>query len=163
MELSDIEKAMNLISEIEFKTVGLYQHWAEKRGISFELMILLYSLVANDNITQKKIATTYRMPKQTVFSLVRNLQNQGFVELIQSETDKREKVIHLTHEGESYCFEVIRPLTEINKNVGKRIGLDFTCKLLEDLKVYCRSIEMAMELAEVSDKWENMIEHIQTD
>ena len=144
MDFSDVEKIMNSIGLLELKTTGMNRQWAENHGISFELMMILYSLISDENVTQKKISATCRMPKQTVNGFIKDLQRQEFVELIQCEKDKRERIIYLTSEGKEYCFKTIKPLMEINKTAGDKMGTDTLNKLLEYLKTFHQAIDCSM-------------------
>ena len=53
---------------------ALYVRWAAERGISYQETIVLYSLHAENGITQKSVCDGYGLPKQTVNAVVRSLK-----------------------------------------------------------------------------------------
>ena len=137
------------------KIQGLYIGLAQEHGMSYAQVQVMYMLMQKDAVTQKQISGTCEIPKQTVNAVVRRLKCDGYVKLVPSETDKREKAVRLTTSGDAFVREQLAPFFEMNKAVVERVGADFIGRLAKDLNAVSRALELEMELKKVKQKWED--------
>ena len=151
----EIEKGLGTISAGVSRIDGLYSKLAQKQGVPYGIIQVLYILRLNGAVTQKQISEICEIPKQTVNSVVKQLQADSHITLVSSSEDKREKKIQFTSLGETYCQELLNPFFELNEKVVDRIGIDLIRQLSEGLTTLGDAIELEMELKEVSLKWEN--------
>ena len=59
----------------------LYGEWARCHGMSYNTMMTLYALDLRDGVTQKEITEGWLLPKQTVHTVVKELERRGYVRL----------------------------------------------------------------------------------
>ena len=134
---------------------GLYSKWAQKHGNPYGVIQVLYVLRLNGTVTQKQISEICEIPKQTVNSVIKQLKVDKHITLVANNEDKREKKIKLTLLGETYIQRILTPFFELNEIVIKRVGMKLLRDLSEGLKTLGDTLEMEMEIKEVSSKWEN--------
>lgn len=126
-----------LISRIN----GISAEWAHRHGINPYQMKPLYALYLNPSITQKEICACCALPKQTVSNAVRSLKNSGYIELEESEEDRREKHIILTNSGKEYLERTIAPVVDLENRVISQIGVKTYSAILSSLNKYADALE----------------------
>lgn len=126
-------------NKLYYKTLGLYARLDSALGVNGFLYKVLYALAISDLHTQKDIAQSYEMPKQTINNIILSLQKQGFVEVQTSPTDKREKLIALTPSGKIYAQDFIAKYTDFEQKVYEKLGAQKLQKLIEIFSNYERA------------------------
>jgi DNA-binding MarR family transcriptional regulator len=106
-------------------------------------------------VTQKQISESCETPKQTVNNVIRLFKKEKYITFDESGTDKRQKFIKLTPAGKEYMQKTLKPYFKLNEKVFDRLGSELSHQLVEGLTVLGDTIELEMELYEVSSKWEN--------
>ena len=113
-----------------FKCNMLYSRWAAKNGMGYPEMMVLYGLYAFKCSSQKEIV------KQTVNTVVHDLEKHGLIEMTPSKTDKRSRIISLTDAGQAYAMEKIGPLLDTEKQICHQIGSDRISSAVETLDLF---------------------------
>lgn len=121
---------IHAFNRLYYKIVGLYARLDNELGINPHLYKVLHGLVVSDLHTQKDIAQSYEMPKQTINNVILSLQKQGFIEVQTSTTDKREKLIYLTQSGAKYAQDFIAQYTDFEREIYQRFGAQKFEKLI---------------------------------
>ena len=75
----NIRQQMEIINTCNCRITELYGEWAKQHGMSYHAMITLYALNQDRKCTQKQIAEEWLIPKQTVNTVVKELERQGFL------------------------------------------------------------------------------------
>ena len=153
----DADVAIGAIAAAVSRITGLYTKFAQKHGISYGVIQVLYVLNVKNPVTQKQISEICEIPKQTVNSVVNQLKDDKYITLTSSTGDKREKTISLTQLGEAYLKETLSPFFETNKMVVNRVGMDLIRQLSTGLTTLGDTLELEIELKDVSLKWEEKI------
>lgn len=99
----------------------LYGEWARRHGMSYNTMMTLYALDQRDGITQKEITEGWLLPKQTVHTVVKELERLGYVRF-GTGRDKKEKRIFFTDEGHAYARERLGDLYALEDRALEAIG-----------------------------------------
>ncbi|MDR2392821.1 MAG: MarR family transcriptional regulator [Treponema sp.] len=148
------ERALESIASSISRITGLYRQLAQKNGVLYGIVQVLYSLYFRDEVTQKQICESCEIPKQTVNNVIRLFKKENYITLDANGTDNRQKLITLTPSGKEYMQEILEPYFRLNEKVFDRIGSELTHQLVEGLTTLGDAIELEMELYEVSSKWE---------
>lgn len=151
---SDFIKELAAISSAVSRVGGLYQKWAQKHEAHYCTVQIFFAVRSKGSVTQKQICESYEMSKQTVNNVIRQLKKNDYIDLVESEADKREKKIVLTQSGEIYSRQLLEPLFELDKKVVERVGLNLIVRLAEDMNTYGDALELEMELAEITSAWD---------
>jgi transcriptional regulator, MarR family len=81
-------------------------------GITFEMLQVLSSLWREQGITQQVLADRTAKDKACLTNLMTNLEKKGYVCRKEDPTDRRNKLVFLTPEGEQFK-EQIRPILDL--------------------------------------------------
>jgi DNA-binding MarR family transcriptional regulator len=129
--------------------------YAQKQGISYGIIDIVYLLRLHGAVTQKQIAETCKMPKQTVNSFIKQLKSENYIFLVPTNTeDKREKEIRLTSTGERYSLKLLKPFFELHEQVAGRVGMEVLRQLSNTLNTLGDALERELEIEKASIKWE---------
>ncbi|MCL2203369.1 MAG: MarR family transcriptional regulator [Defluviitaleaceae bacterium] len=140
---------------------GLYTKFAQKHEIPYGIIQVSYVLKLHNPVTQKQISEICEMPKQSVNGVIKQLKADKRITVTAGKGDKREKEIRLTPLGEKYIQETLDPFFALNKRVADRIGMDLLNRLSQGLATLGDTLEMEMELQEVSAKWEHKMKSME--
>lgn len=100
-----VVKAANAMNAFYERANELYHDVARFLGLSDSAFDILYALYSEDGQWQSELCKTSMMPKQTLASSVRKLEEHGFVR-VESEGRKMSRVF-LTPAGRVYADETI--------------------------------------------------------
>lgn len=101
---------------------ALYARAANKLGIGYSEFVVLYALKVSGDQTQKEITDVFGLLKQTVNTVVRQLKQNGYVEIKPCTGDKRERLVCLTQSGREYSDRLVEPIISIENKVYHLIG-----------------------------------------
>lgn len=107
------------------KSNTIFEEWAKTHGLSMNSLLVLHTFYDNNGVcTQKFISPKWGIPKQTVNTILKGFESQGYVKLISLDEDKRNKEIQLTTEGKQYAESIINKLQEKELHVMNEIGFE---------------------------------------
>lgn len=101
---------------------GLNRERARFYGLNDLETIILIHIGLMDNPTQKGLAEKLSAPKQTVNNIIKNLEEDGLIELSKASDDKRIKILKLTDKGKKNRDERLKPITESNVRMYEKLG-----------------------------------------
>ena len=101
-----IRQQMKLLCTCLCRQDELYAAVSKRHGLSYHTAMTLYALDQDEGCTQKEIAKTWLIPKQTVNTVVKELERQGYVFF---QTGKKEKQVRFTEAamGEARFREMV--------------------------------------------------------
>ena len=124
---------------------ALYMAWAAGRNINSYRLFVLYAIDGNRTITQKTIAEYTGLSRQTVNTVIRTLKNEGYLELVAGNPDRREKLVRLTPQGEVYSVEMLSPLYKLETRVFDMIGAGRIKEMMNAIDLFTTVFEKEME------------------
>ena len=89
---------------------SFYDEFAKQSNVSSALLWVLYALNDGQMHTQIEISTEWELPKTTVNTVIKELQQNGYVELIPIKGKRREMSIALTEAGKEYADRILSDL-----------------------------------------------------
>ena len=125
-----------------YKIDYYYAEIAKKSGFNPNLMWILYALNDGKSHSQKDISISWDIPITTINTIVKELNNDGYVDLIHIPGKRREMNIILTEKGKEYSKNILKDIYEIEEKVFKSLGekvrinddLEFLLKKLYESK-----------------------------
>lgn len=105
-----------------YRLDNFYNEFAKKSGIKPNLMWILYALDDGMPHSQKEISTSWDIPITTINTIVKELINDGYVELSHIKGKRREMNIILTKKGVLYSKEILKDLYKIEDSVYKSLN-----------------------------------------
>lgn len=127
------------------RTQALYVKWSKMRGENYYISTVVYMLYSEGITKQKELVEKYGMPKQTVGTVISELENKGYVTLEIDKKDKRSKNVTLTKLGLDYAKTIVKPLMTCEKQVLKNMGDKNIKALIENLNLYSELLEKEMK------------------
>ncbi|WP_416191828.1 MarR family winged helix-turn-helix transcriptional regulator [Neisseria sp. CCUG12390] len=128
---------MNQLDEIGRLISGsrqLYEQWTKARGINYNTLAVLYGVLHYPDCTQKNICENWGLPKQTVFSVCRQLAQQGRLKFAPDPNDKRGKTLHLTEDGLAFAQPIIDQIRTVETAVIGAFGEQEMTELIRQLQ-----------------------------
>ena len=105
-----------------YKIDYYYAEIAKKSGVKPNLMWILYALNDGKSHSQKDISISWDIPITTINTIVKELNNDGYVDLIHIPGKRREMNIILTDKGKEYSKNILKDIYEIEEKVFKSLG-----------------------------------------
>ncbi len=101
----------------------IYAEWCRKRGISYSwLLILDMILRAKDGIEPAMISDALFMPRQTMTSLLDQMEKNGLIHRERSHTDRRRINLTLTGKGNETIVGILKELAVHENSIVSEIS-----------------------------------------
>ncbi len=136
--LADMNQAV-----IQFR--GLYSAWSRKHGISYNEMLVLYTIRDCGFCTQKQICDNYLLPRQTINHVITDMRKRGLLTISPEHCSGREKAFVLTKNGRAYATPLLNSLTRIEKRAIEMAGHDNVRSIAEAILSFDSVLKQAME------------------
>ncbi len=141
----DCRKSFYEFGRALYKIDGFYAEYAKTSGVKENLLWVLYALNDGNKHSQKEICESWDLPRTTVNTIVKELEEEGYVVLSQIKGEKRELELALTEKGKTYAESLLSELYEIeSKAFGLLKELDLANKmslLLNELQNKKKEVE----------------------
>lgn len=99
----------------------IYAAIAKKIGVSFHTLMVLYALDQDQGSTQSKISKTWLIPKQTLNTVIKDLQSKGYVKL-ETGRNQKEKLVYFTPIGRKFAKETLFDVYGLEDKAIEKIG-----------------------------------------
>ena len=109
----DCRKSFYEFGRALYKIDGFYAEYAKTSGVKENLLWVLYALNDGNKHSQKEICESWDLPRTTVNTIVKELEEEGYVVLSQIKGEKRELELALTEKGKAYAESLLSELYEI--------------------------------------------------
>lgn len=104
---------------------SFYDEFAKQSNVSYALLWVLYALNDGNSHTQIEISNDWELPKTTVNTVIKEIQKNGYVDLIPIKGKRREMSIVLTENGKKYADRVLADLyKKMRQEVYKALSSD---------------------------------------
>ncbi len=131
--LEQINKYYSVWQEFNY----VYEDWAKVHGISVNsLLVLAVIYEGTEDCTQKKISQRWRIPKQTINTILKDFERKGFVQLLPMKKDERNKLIQFTEKGRQYADVIISKLRKVELFVSEEMGMERINQLNENMTIF---------------------------
>lgn len=129
----DIQNMMDEITSQNFRIEYLYGLWAKMHGMSYHTLMVLYVLQEHQPCTQKEITQHWLLTKQTVNTVIKDLEAKGYVELVAGRNQK-EKLVKVTSSGQVYMDSVLTATAELEYRILGRLGEEEARRIADSLR-----------------------------
>lgn len=100
----DFRRQMNDFFAQIYRQNELYDIWAKQNRMKPSTVAVLYLLDQFETCTQGWISKIYLLPKQTIHTVVQELEQAGYLEKV-SVSGRKEKPLRLTESGKRYTAD----------------------------------------------------------
>ena len=101
---------------------SFYDEFAKQSNVSSSLVWVLYALNDGNSHTQIEISNDWELPKTTVNTVIKDIQKEGYVELVPIKGKRREMSIVLTESGKAFADNVLSDLYRKEEEVFKLLS-----------------------------------------
>jgi len=119
---------LNMVEDLSLKEASCYEF--EQNDIITATRIL--TLIQNGSFTSSGLAIKLNISRQAIHKSITNLCDKGFLELQIDESNKKNKLIHITKEGDKLLECRTAVMINVEKQIEAKIGKD-NYKQLKDL------------------------------
>lgn len=110
MKREKVRKNVNKYCKLRDIQFAAYELYARKHGLtSKELFVLDIIWFAPEGCLQSEICERLSATKQTISAIIKKFRKLGYISLIESETDRRNKIVRFTDTGIKYVEKIIPP------------------------------------------------------
>lgn len=108
--------------KIEFKKIvrildqqkSIYENYAKENGLQGRsLQLLLWIYYNQKGVSQSYLVEKTLLSKQVVNATIQVWQKKGYIELVSTENDKRQKLVKLTEKGNQISKKILDPLETV--------------------------------------------------
>lgn len=122
-----------------------YEEYAKSTGLSYTSLSVLSAMYSNPGRTQKELAESCFLPKQTVNAVVTSFLKNGWVRLEEMPEDRRNKTVNFTETGMEHAAKIIEKVRECEDKAMEGLTEEQRDALLDLTKMYIRSCSSAMK------------------
>ena len=118
-------ETLNLLSNINnaiIKFRGIYSGWSLEHGISYNEMLVLYTIREFGYCTQRQICDNYLLPRQTMNHVFLGLRNQGILQYSKEFSKGKEKAFVLSEKGKEYAAPFLQSLNAVESRAIELLG-----------------------------------------
>lgn len=118
-----ISAAMELFNQLYKEIDEIYHIYAKEHNLSDSALWLFYSLYESKGpLTQTALCADWHYPPQTINSLLKKMEQQGYLTLSPAGVNRKTKVILLTKRGRTLMEQVITPLVLAENRTLQRLS-----------------------------------------
>lgn len=127
-----------------------YESYAKSKGMTYLALVVLEEIYEiGESCTQKQISDDTHYPKQSINLVIKSFLDDGYVELKELPSNRRNKQIVLTKSGRQLCEEIIVPLLEMENHAMTAMGETQSAELIRLLELYgnlyCSGMDKIMQ------------------
>lgn len=133
------QRLLNGVNKAIIKFRGAYSAWSKKRNISYNEMLVLYTIRDDGYCTQKQICDNYLLPRQTINHVFLTMRKNGILEIHPKYRTGKEKVFVLSAKGKAYAQPFLDSLNQVEERAIQLMGED---KIREMTALVCQYDEV---------------------
>ena len=133
------------INRAIIKFRGIYAAWSKKHEISYNEMLVFYTIRDNGFCTQKQICNSYLLPRQTMNHVFTKLCADGIIEVSPEHSIGREKAFVLTGKGRTYAGPLINSLNRIEERAIELMSKERIQAMTELVQEFDYALNTALE------------------
>ncbi len=139
----ELKKQAETLFQYHREINGFYNEYAKSAGFTLASLSVLQVILKEEDCTQKTIANITYLPKQTVNAIIKSFKDKGIIApLIESEVDKRNKVLAFTKRGREYAQKVIQGASKAEYRALDKIGEENREALIRIIKLYKENLKI---------------------
>lgn len=121
--IQSIKEDIKKYYDLWFILNDIYDRWAKSHGLTVNTLFVFYTIHHNEGLcTQQFISEKLLLPKQTVNSILKAIQQNGYIQTKTNEKDKRNKLIFLTQAGKQYTEKLLDELYSFEEGAFKNMN-----------------------------------------
>ena len=136
----EIQKLHDQVNQAIIRCRRVYSVWAKKNKVSYNRMLVLYTIREYGSCTQK-----HMLPWQTVNHVITEMRKEGILAVSEEMSRGKEKALVLTESGEEYSERLLHSLSLMEERAAAQLGAERIRMMTELFMEYDRVLEDALE------------------
>lgn len=124
---------------------GIYSAWSKNHNLSYNEMLVLYTLRDEQFCTQKQICDSYLLPRQTMNNVFSKMRKAGIITIDTQHSIGREKAFALTEKGKTYAKPFLDSLNRVEARAQELIGQDKIKEITALLQEFDTALNTALK------------------
>lgn len=120
------------------KNLGLFKRRA---NMSFSQRHILYHIDSHTGLSIRELATLLHVDHSTMSRNIKKMEQDGWVEIYQDETDKRRKIIALSSEGSKLLTEATESINQTISQALNLLSKEEIKAIIKNVSKYCQVLE----------------------
>ena len=87
----EIQKLHDQVNQAIIRCRRVYSVWAKKNKVSYNRMLVLYTIREYGSCTQKQVCDSYMLPRQTVNHVITEMRKEGILAVSEEMSRGKEK------------------------------------------------------------------------
>jgi len=141
----EIQKLHDQVNQAIIRCRSVYSMWAKKNKVSYNRMLVLYTIREYGFCTQKRVCDSYLLPPQTVNHVITEMRKEGILEISLEKSCGKEKALVLTKSGEEYSEKLLYSLSIMEERTARRLGMEKIKRMTELFMEYDQVMEEVLE------------------
>lgn len=135
----------NGVNRAIIKCRGVYSQWAKRSSVSYNRMLVFYTIRDYGYCTQKQMCEQYLLPRQTMNNIVSALCREGLLTEDLAQRQGREKAYVLTEAGAEYSAKHLASLNAVEERAAQIFGQDRLRAMIDLVMEYDSALAVALE------------------
>lgn len=144
-----------MLGEAVYRIDSAYDVFSKNAGIKANMLWLLSALNDGQTHTQSQICWDWNYPRTTVNTLVKELEQQGYVELIPVAGTRRELYIVLTDAGRAYADSILKPVYDAEEQLFERYSKEHGTDFVHQLNAFSNTMKTFFHTGNYEDRFES--------
>ena len=128
----EIQKLHDQVNQAIIRCRRVYSVWAKKNKVSYNRMLVLYTIREYGSCTQKQVCDSY-------------MRKEGILAVSEEMSRGKEKALVLTESGEEYSERLLHSLSLMEERAAAQLGAERIRMMTELFMEYDRVLEDALE------------------
>lgn len=126
---------------IQFR--GIYSAWSKKHNISYNEMLVLYTIRDEGFCTQKQICDSYLLPRQTMNHVFSKMRSEGIIQEDAEHSAGKEKAFVLTEKGKIFAAPLLDSMNRVELHAAELMGKE----KIETMTALVQEFDQALQTA----------------
>lgn len=127
---------------IQFR--GIYSTWSKNHNISYNEMLVLYTIRDEGFCTQKQICDSYLLPRQTMNHVFLKMRGEGIIEVDNVHSSGKEKAFVLTNKGKIYSAPLLNSMNCVESRAAQIMGEEKIKQMTALVKEFDHALQTAL-------------------
>lgn len=150
--LNDVQKLHAQVNQAIVRCRRVYSMWAKENKVSYNRMLVLYTIREYGFCTQKQVCDSYLLPPQTINHVITQMRKEAIIEVDKDKSCGKEKAFVLTQSGEAYAEKLLYSLDIMEERAAKRLGKEKIYRMTQLFMEYNQVLEESLEDEETSEE-----------
>lgn len=150
--LNDVQKLHAQVNQAIVRCRRVYSMWAKENKVSYNRMLVLYTIREYGFCTQKQVCDSYLLPPQTINHVITQMRKEAIIEVDKDKSCGKEKAFVLTQSGETYAEKLLHSLDIMEERAAKRLGKEKIYGMTQLFMEYNQVLEESLDEESTSEE-----------